>query len=729
MVQMANSSVSSNEIRTAEEWAQEYLSHDYVPIPIPHKSKAPLLPGWPNFRPSLETLSSHFAGTVNIGLLCGGPSGGLVDIDLDCAEAIAIADALLPETGMVHSRQGRPRSHRWYQLSPGESTDTRKFEDPTEIGRSSKVLLEIRSTGAQTIVPPSLHPSGEELFWQPYNEPAEVKAEELERLAEMTAAASLIARKWVPGIRHKCALALSGALIRHNYELEQIIRIVEAICTAASDEEVQYRIRDTETTVANYFSQSQVTGLPTLANIIGDEACRRVSEWFHLDQAINVTTSRVTQVSCQSLPTAEAPAVPSSLAETDKAPIIDAELAYYGLAGEIVRLIEPHTEADPVAILVQLLAAFGNAVGCQPYFAVEADYHRMNLFVLVVGRSSKSRKGTSLGYVRRVFKMADPDWSERCIISGLASGEGLVWAVRDPVKAFRTKRGKDTSETEEVTEDFGVEDKRLLALQTEFATILKVISREGNTLSPTLRDAWDGRNLEIKTKNQPSRATAPHISVIGHITQDELVRSLTDTEASNGFANRFILVYAKRTKLLPLGGLDLESDLLALSGRLAEAIAFARAATKLRRDEEATNLWVEIYPKLSNDVPGLAGSLLARGEAQAIRLACIYALLDCSTVITTDHLKAALAVWNYAVSSVRYIFGNSLGFDASDHLLEVLRENPDGMTRTEIRDLFGRNRIATKVSKAIDFLLDHNMITKHTEQGTKGRPTERFFAL
>jgi len=223
------------------------------------------------------------------------------------------------------------------------------------------------------------------------------------------------------------------------------------------------------------------------------------------------------------------------------------EAAYYGLAGEVVRSIEPHSEADPVALLLQFLAAFGNAVGISPYYQVEGDKHRAKLFVVTSGATSKGRKGTALGRIRQLMEIADPDW-ERCNIqTGLSSGEGVIFHVRDPI----SKLGKD-SIIEQV--DAGMTDKRLMLVTEEFAGALRVMERAGNTLSPVLRDAWGTSKLQTLTKNSPIKATDSHISILGHVTDDELRAALMKVEMANGFANRFLFVRVKRSKLLPHGG-------------------------------------------------------------------------------------------------------------------------------------------------------------------------------
>ena len=234
--------------------------------------------------------------------------------------------------------------------------------------------------------------------------------------------------------------------------------------------------------------------------------------------------------------------------------------AFYGLAGDFVRTIEPHSEADPVGLLGSFLVAFGNLVGRRAHAVAERDRHHTNLFVALVGETSKARKGSSWGQVRFGFETMDPEWSER-ILSGLSTGEGLIWQVRDAVERDEPLRvkGKVTGR-QQVMVDAGIEDKRLLVVESELASALKVISREGNTLSAVIRDAWDRGELRTLTKNSPARATGAHISILAHITREELRRYLQATEAANGFANRFLWLCVRRSKVLPEGGRLREVD-------------------------------------------------------------------------------------------------------------------------------------------------------------------------
>jgi hypothetical protein len=401
------------------------------------------------------------------------------------------------------------------------------------------------------------------------------------------------------------------------------------------------------------------------------------------------------------------------------------EEAFHGLAGDVVWAIEPHTEADPVAVLVNFLVAFGNAVGLAPHAIAEADRHGSNLFAVLVGETAKGRKGSSFGHVRELFKRVDPVWSGR-IMGGLSSGEGLVWHVRDPIEKLEPvkEKGKPTGECQTIIIDGGVPDKRLLCYEPEFSSVLKVLAREGNTLSALARQAWDSGILRSLTKNNPAVATGTHISILGHITKEELVRYLNDTEAANGFANRFLWVCVRRSKILPEGGR--EPDYNRLVQPLHEALERARRMGRLERDAEAREAWAEIYPELSEGKPGLFGAVTARAEAQVLRLSALYAALDGADAIQLPHLMAALAVWEYCEASARYIFGDATGDPIADRILEGLRFGE--LNRTGINALFQRHVPSTRVAQGLSFLLSARKVRCERRE-TEGRPVEVWMSV
>jgi hypothetical protein len=222
------------------------------------------------------------------------------------------------------------------------------------------------------------------------------------------------------------------------------------------------------------------------------------------------------------------------------------------------------------------------------------------------------------------------------------------------------------------------------------------------------------------------KATDSHVSIVGHVTATELVRLLSDSDAHNGFANRFLWLCVKRSNILPFGGDWEGQDVASAVSLLGKVLRFAKNAGEMRWGESAKPLWVERYPKLSEGVPGLVGAVTSRSEAQVLRLACVYALMDSSVAIELEHLKAALAVWDYAEASARYIFGDATGDPVADRIKEMLTGAPEGLTRAQIRDAFGRNKSSERIGAALEFLEDHGRVFKEIER-TGGRPAERWF--
>jgi Protein of unknown function (DUF3987) len=399
--------------------------------------------------------------------------------------------------------------------------------------------------------------------------------------------------------------------------------------------------------------------------------------------------------------------------------------AFHGLAGEVVARILPDTESDPAALLLQYLVSFGNAAGRGPYYQIEHDRHFANLFTVLVGQTSKSRKGTSAGRIRAIFNIADPEWARERILGGMSSGEGVISAVRDPVYAMR--KG-----TEELI-DAGVSDKRLLLDEREFFQALAVLKRDGNILSRVIRDAWDCcEKLATLTKHSPTRATRPFISIVGHITADELRQALDHTSMANGYANRFLFTCVKRSKLLPHGGALAEEISGKLGSHTLEVLTATRGVEQLTMTDAANQHWRDTYPTLSEGLPGLLGAITDRAEAQTVRLALVYALLDQAQQIDVVHIKAALAVWRYCVASARYIFGDLVGNPTADTILRALRAaGVNGLSRTDLVNLFGRNLSANQIDAALVALLSAGKVQRRSIKRStgSGRPREMWSAI
>lgn len=405
--------------------------------------------------------------------------------------------------------------------------------------------------------------------------------------------------------------------------------------------------------------------------------------------------------------------------------------AFAGYVGEFVELATKNSEADPHAVLMHFITRWGVEVGRRPYHFIDDSVHHARLNAVIVGNSSKARKGTASQPVKRLFQF-DAITDEFPFITPaahadgpLSTGEGLIYEVRDP--KFEIKIDKKTGDEEEILVDAGVEDKRLYVLEQEFASVLTSARREGNTLSTVIRCAWDGGTLSPMTKNNRIAATGAHIGIVGHITLAELNRKMDDTEAFNGFANRFLWVCAKRHGMVPFASPIPNKHLGEFQWVLKKMLGGAQHIQEMQLGDDAKELWEGIYPDLSKDHPGLVGAVINRAEAQVRRLSMIYALLDGQATISIKHLESALAVWRYCEDSARFIFGGRQQNKHAQRILEMLQEKSQ-CTSKDIYDLFARNITKIQIETAIGELVGQGKvkIDKKKKDGQKGRPTVIF---
>ena len=376
-------------------------------------------------------------------------------------------------------------------------------------------------------------------------------------------------------------------------------------------------------------------------------------------------------------------------------------VALHGVAGRVVRLLAPHTEAHPAAILLQLLAAFGNLIGPGPHCIVESTRHALNLFVILVGDSSKARKGTSWNLIANLFAGVDQLWLATCVNSSRLTAAGLLQNLRDQDPPT---------------------ERRLLALSEEFATVLHNVKRGNAHLSPLLRCAWDNGDLPTLDLHRNLRVTGAHLSLIAHITQQELTRSFHHHQTHNGFANRCLWTWVERTQCLPDGGSPPAHELAVVAGELHRAAVWATARPEIlfRRDEEAGTRWARYYAGLSYHQVGLRGAATSRGEAQVLRLSALYAALDSSELICLPHLQAALAVWDYCYESATHLFGYSTGDALADRIREAVEASQEGLTKSQINRLFHSHIEPGRINEALQHLTALGAVIRYS-RSTAGR--------
>lgn len=387
--------------------------------------------------------------------------------------------------------------------------------------------------------------------------------------------------------------------------------------------------------------------------------------------------------------------------------------AFHGPIGHLCRLIEPNTEADVAAVLFQTLVMIGNIFGRGVHFMAEGTPHFCNQFVGIVGATAKGRKGSSFGQVKSILTPIAPEWASKRIKSGLTSGEGLIFHVRDEIREIKQQKGQMI----EVVTDAGEADKRMLVVEEELSSAIKAMSREGNTLSGVLRQAWDSPMvLAPMTKNNRITASHPHVSVIGHITRDELLKSLKAVENTNGGTNRFLWCCAKRARLLPFGGRTTGNAVQEVAQRIDHAVGWAQTVKQeITFDAEAAEMWEIVYEQLGDIPAGTIGAILSRAEPHVRRIAMIYAAMDCSAMILPEHLEAALEIWRYSSASVKWIFG---GIDSGETVQSKVREKiarfidskPDGCSRRDIAQYMGGKTKAAEIEYHLAELLSNGKI-------------------
>jgi hypothetical protein len=375
--------------------------------------------------------------------------------------------------------------------------------------------------------------------------------------------------------------------------------------------------------------------------------------------------------------------------------------ALHGTAGLVVDSLAPHTEADPAAVLLQFLAAFGNLVGPAPHCRVGNTRHGLNLFVILVGESSKARKGTSWRQISSLFAEADPLWSSQRVATARPTPGNILHALRDQQP---------------------VSDRRLFLLSEEFASVLQVLGLETGQLSPLLRCAWDGGDLCARDGHRAVQATAAHISIVGHVTPADLAHHLSRTESANGFANRCLWTNVRRSKSLPDGGSLPSEQQSAIAGELRRALQWVQSQNELlfSRTPAASRLWNNHYDELSQGREDAYGAATSRAEAQVLRLSAIYAALDGTPLIDACHLQAALAVWDYCSAGARLLFDTAPIDPTARRISQAVDLHPDGLSKSQIRALFHRHVSKERIDLALDQLHSLGLITRGTAAG-RGR--------
>jgi hypothetical protein len=392
------------------------------------------------------------------------------------------------------------------------------------------------------------------------------------------------------------------------------------------------------------------------------------------------------------------------------APIPDAA-CLYGLVGDIARAGSADTEANPYAIALNVLAYLGCCLGRGPFLPVGNTYHHGRLFGMHVGRSGRGRKGDAVSLIHRIdlaLRAKHPDLAPQVHRGGLSSREGLAFLIHDGYR-----EGKNEVEP--------LHDKRLWVIESEFANVLHQTKRDGNTLSSALRDCWDGVTIKPATKSNRIAATDPHVSLSAAVTTAELLSLIEARELSNGFANRFLTIFAERTRLVPFPKATPQDEVNRLAERIREILKFAGADRWADKDHKRMSLspaaakrYAELYLGELNrqDFGSLVTGLLERRAPVMLRIAMIFALTDMTATIEPKHIEAALGWVRLWADSIRFIFSSGAQEQAQGEvaaaagkIIEFLRER-GRQSRTKINIECFRGKLSKdRLDDALDELL------------------------
>ena len=300
-------------------------------------------------------------------------------------------------------------------------------------------------------------------------------------------------------------------------------------------------------------------------------------------------------------------------------------VAYHGVIGEVALAIAAETELDPAAILASLLTNFGVLVG-NGWTLQSGSAQTASLYTALVGDTNDSRKGSTMHASGQVWKRATSGLSEDVLLPGVASGEGLASVLND-----RSASGG-----------------RALLFEPEFGRLLTVMARRDAILEHMVRDAYDGVIIGRALAKESYRVTNYHLGILGAITPTELAERLTAASQANGFANRFMFICARATRIQsrPPAAWDICEPYV---DRLRQAWRHGQSGGVLDWDAEAGPVWDAYYVDSRAATAGpqrLIDAVVARGPTHVVRLAITFALADCARTVGLAHLRAARALWD-----------------------------------------------------------------------------------
>ena len=666
-------------------------------IKLKSRSKFPKGEGWPKQRFVESEISHIFSEDSNVGLLLGEPSGNLIDIDLDCPEAVAAGKHFLPRTGLIFGRTSNPYSHHLYKVA-GELRSF-KFTRPlnnrkknSNIRKRPTVILEIRSTGCQTMAPPSIHPGGERSQWHAYKEALEIEAYELKRAVTLTACCALIAQYWPgEGSRHDFSLALSGILLKRGIEAEICEDLIVHAAEISEDDELEDRRRAVQDTAKAFEEQRNITGLPTLKNIIepnkADLLTSLLGKWLKRISQVSKTKAQIKQ-SYRKFPI-------DSLPEPVHSFVKETSLSL---------------GCDPSFVVLPLIAAIAAAIGNTRVIRLKNGWDEPSIiWTIIVGESGtlkspamdKALKATRDRQAKKLqeYSAAMEEYEEE-----LTKYE----ADRNKYKQGKLEGDPPRKPKEPVAERYLVSDTTIeslaIVLNEAFRGVLLARDELGGWIGSFDQykkgkaDAAQWLELfragclliDRKTGKQKiisvSRAS---VSITGGIQPGLLRRIIGEEYIENGLAARFLMAMPPRRKK-KWTDREVSSELLekinVMFNRLFELTPKSSDEGELspipiELSSEAKELWIEFYNSISKEQIKLNSALAAawaKLEGYAARIALIIHLIKgMEGPIDRDSIQSGIEIIKWFSYESRRVYS-------------YLKSSEDEIEREKIIDLIER---------------------------------------
>lgn len=672
--------------------ALAYAANRMFVVRLQERSKKPTNKNWQRVATTRAEDIRELWGDkqYNIGIALTLSGIAVIDVDPrnggnETLEKFVAEHGQLPPTYTVYSGGGG--IHYYFRVP----TDVDRNQLPQKLGDG----LELKKSG-QVVAPPSIT---EEAYRAVSGSPLELAplpfkwiysvASERMRTEGVTFDETIRV-----GERNDKCTQIAGLFRRHGASEDAIKAILDGLGQHGLIED--YNEIDPET--GKSFAEHDI-------NIIAESVARYPQEAMHfLDLKLRVNEGRVVE---------------------PKTPNID-----FGVMGEFLELTNKYSEAHPMAVLVTAITMAGNLISPYIGFSVGKTWHPPLLYTMIVGPTSEGGKGQSESRCEELMDLIDSEWVNN-ITSGLSSGEGLIEAIADPTPSGGSTRiqGKRV----EHTYNQGREDKRLMIFEPELGRLIKVLQRQGNTTMETLIDLWD-RGYASKLTIQRRTVSNARISIVMHAPTVVIQEQMSYDWLMNGFGNRFLWIWAKRTHLEPLGPKIPENELEPLATEISDAINYLadrfanrRQAVECGFTREGGEYWEDLYAELSKDkYTGGLETAMGRRRSYARRIAMIFAALDFQTRIDVHHLDAAMAVIDYNEETLVHLFGSSTGDRTADKIFRALIEHPSGLSRTEISaDILQRNSNKETINIALQKLMERGLI--HETRQRRGRKSETIY--